>query len=285
MENQQVLLDEENNQYEDEDQENLNLQDHFLNNFIDNFCDNDNDKRDNSSHKINSNNHFNSTSKDEQKIKNQFVKESEMENKEKQNSEELDEEQDKENKNDNANIDIEDNKIVKIGNNLDLSCDKIIDASGKVVMPGLINTHAHVPMSIFRESMEGYTLQDWLSKKIWPMEAKLSYDDIYWASCLSFLEMIKTGSTCVNDFYFMTDSIIKAMFDTGVRLQTTSFVMDTLGYEDGKYKLDMLKEAIVKWKDNPNVTLNVGIHALSTTSDEYLNQLTKKVKGDDTTNN
>ena len=95
----------------------------------------------------------------------------------------------------NVDIRIEENKIVKIGKELDSNdIDKVIDATGKVVMPGLINTHSHVPMSIFRETVDGFALQDWLTKKIWPMEDKLTREDIYNASKLSFIEMIKTGT-------------------------------------------------------------------------------------------
>ena len=83
----------------------------------------------------------------------------------------------------NIDILIEDNKIVKIERNINTDENmKVIDATNKVVMPGLINTHAHLPMSIFRETIDGYTLQDWLTKKIWPMEDKLTEEDIYYAS-------------------------------------------------------------------------------------------------------
>ena len=67
---------------------------------------------------------------------------------------------------------------------------KIIDATRKVVLPGLINTHAHVSMSIFRETLDGYSLQEWLENKIWPMEDKLNSEDIYYAAYLSFIEKI-----------------------------------------------------------------------------------------------
>lgn len=103
----------------------------------------------------------------------------------------------------NIDILIKNGKIDNINKNIDENVDKIIDAKGKVVMPGLINTHSHVPMSIFRETLDGYNLQDWLEKKIWPMEDKLTKEDIYYASLLSFLEMIKTGTTTINDMYFM----------------------------------------------------------------------------------
>ena len=75
----------------------------------------------------------------------------------------------------NIDIQIEENKITKIGKNLNSNgANKIIDATNKIIMPGLINTHAHIPMSIFRETVDGYSLQDWLKQKIWPMEDKLT---------------------------------------------------------------------------------------------------------------
>ncbi len=80
---------------------------------------------------------------------------------------------------------VEGGRILRIGKNLETPEDaEVIDAGGKIVMPGLINTHAHIAMSIFRETLDGYTLQDWLTKKIWPMEDRMTADDIYWASLL-----------------------------------------------------------------------------------------------------
>ena len=90
---------------------------------------------------------------------------------------------------------IENEKIKQIKRGINEIVDKVIDATDKIVMPGFVNTHAHVPMSIFRETVDGYNLQDWLEKKIWPMEDKLTNEDIYNASLLSFIEMIKTGTT------------------------------------------------------------------------------------------
>ena len=113
---------------------------------------------------------------------------------------------------------IENDKIKQIGKNINSEKSlNIIDASNKYVLPGFINTHAHIPMSIFRESVDGYTTQDWLTQKIWPIEDKLEPDDIYKASLLSCIEMIKTGTTTANDQYFFTEDIIKAVIKTGVR--------------------------------------------------------------------
>ena len=123
----------------------------------------------------------------------------------------------------NVDILIENSSIVKIEKNIDLENKselQTIDATNKVVIPGLINTHAHVPMSIFRETVDGYNMQDWLEKKIWPMEDNLTKEDIYYASLLSFIEMVETGCTTINDMYYMTEDSIKAMKDVGIRLQT-----------------------------------------------------------------
>ena len=78
----------------------------------------------------------------------------------------------------NMDILIEDNKIKRIEKNINEDCEKVINASGKVVMPGLINTHSHISMSIFRETVDGLKTQDWLTQKIWPMEDQLTNEDI-----------------------------------------------------------------------------------------------------------
>lgn len=162
---------------------------------------------------------------------------------------------------------IEDEIIKKIDTDIEEVVDKIIDATGKVVMPGLINTHSHVPMSIFRETVDGYITQDWLEQKIWPMEDKLTRDDIYNASMLSFIEMIKTGTTTINDMYFMTEDIIKAAIESGIRLQTTRTLMDLAG--DGDIRINELEELINKYKEE-NITFNIGIHGFYTTNAQYI---------------
>lgn len=172
----------------------------------------------------------------------------------------------------NIDIKIDGNKIVEIGKRLKLdNSDKIIDVTGKIVMPGLINTHSHVPMSIFRETVDGYCLQDWLTQKIWPMEDKLINEDIYYASYLSFLEMIQTGTTTINDMYFMTEDIIRAAMDTKIRLQTTRTLMNASGEEEGNKRIEEIKNLLKKYRDKDDkITFNVGIHGLYTANREYV---------------
>lgn len=174
----------------------------------------------------------------------------------------------------NQDIIIEDNTIMKIEKNIidKYNCDKVIDASEKVIMPGLINTHAHVPMSIFRETLDGYTTQEWLTKKIWPMEDKFCKveEDIYNASLLSFVEMIRTGCTTINDMYFVTEEIIKARKKAGIRLQTTRCLMGSSKVETDLNKIKELDSIIKKYNNDEELTFNVGIHGLYTCDREYV---------------
>ena len=162
---------------------------------------------------------------------------------------------------------INEGKIVQIGNNIQTPNEKIkiINASNKYVLPGLINTHSHIGMAIFRESVDGYQTQDWLTQKIWPIEDKLTEDDVYKSSLLSCLEMIKTGTTTVNDQYFFPKGIIKAVLQSGIRAELTRVVMDIDNNLDGRF--NELENLINNYNGKySNVYLNVGIHGLYTTS-------------------
>ena len=167
----------------------------------------------------------------------------------------------------NMDILIEDNKIKRIEKNINEDCEKVINASEKVVMPGLINTHSHISMSIFRETVDGLKTQDWLTQKIWPMEDQLTNEDIYYATMLSCIEMIETGCTCINDMYFMTEDIIKATLESGVRLQTTRTLM---GHnKEDLIRLDELNNLLENYKYE-TITFNAGIHGLYTSNEEYV---------------
>ena len=177
----------------------------------------------------------------------------------------------------NIDIYIEEGKILEIGKNLNQNAQKVINAKNKYVMPGLINTHSHIPMSIFRETTEGYDLQEWLKEKIWPIEDKLTPKDIYYGTMLSCIEMIKTGTTTINDMYGFTEEIIKAALETGIRLQTTKALMSLIG--DGEKRLLELEEIINKYNGKyENITLNVGIHGLYTSDEEYIKKCIELAK-------
>lgn len=165
---------------------------------------------------------------------------------------------------------INENKIEKIEKNIEpMSEYKVIDAQNKYVLPGFINTHAHIGMSIFRDTVDGYSTQDWLTEKIWPIEDTLTPDDIYNSSLLSCIEMIKTGTTTVNDHYFFPDSIIKAVNESGIRAELTRVVMDVDGEMDERFSE---LESLIQTSHNKydTIYISVGIHGLYTASKECI---------------
>ena len=171
-----------------------------------------------------------------------------------------------------TDVKIKDGKIVKIDNNLELEDgEKVIDAKEKVVMPGLINTHTHIAMSIFRGTFEGCSLYTWLNEKIWPIEAKLTKEDVYNASMLSIAEMISTGTTCFNDHYFFAEETRKAVEETGMRAVLTRVLMDTDGDNAGQTRIDEF-ERFYQTRDENNdlITYTVSPHGLYTCSSKCL---------------
>ncbi len=101
-----------------------------------------------------------------------------------------------------TDIAIQNNQITHIGKNLNFNDSQIIDGTGKAAIPGFINAHSHSAMTLMRGYADDMPLKDWLEKKIWPLEAKLTEEDVYWGSKLACLEMIKSGTTFFNDMYW-----------------------------------------------------------------------------------
>ena len=171
-------------------------------------------------------------------------------------------------------IKISNNKIEKISEHIDGGeNEKVIDACNKVVMPGLINTHAHIAMSIFRGTFEGCSLYTWLNEKIWPREAKLTKEDVYNASMLSIIEMISTGTTCVNDHYFMTEEIREALENAKLRAMVTRVLMDADGEEASKVRVqEFINLYENRNQNNGLITYSVSPHGLYTCSDKLLKE-------------
>lgn len=122
---------------------------------------------------------------------------------------------------------VDGNIITRIEENIEDDEAQIIDAKEKVVMPGFVNTHTHLAMSIFRGYKDDQKLMDWLENAIFPVEDKLRPEDIYWNSFLSCIELIKSGTTTCNDMYFGMDQTIKAVDESGLRGVMAWCITDT----------------------------------------------------------
>jgi len=164
---------------------------------------------------------------------------------------------------------IDGDKIVSVSDNYNGEYDKVIDAKGKIVMPGLINCHTHLGMSIFRASNDDYELDSWLKKKIWPIEDKMTDQDIYYTTMLSLIEMIKTGSTCFNDMYFGYKGSIPAILESGVRGIYGRCLMGNMD-SSSIDRVNDFKEMYDKYKGNDLLTFSIAPHALYSCNLDYL---------------
>ena len=113
---------------------------------------------------------------------------------------------------------IKDDLIAEIADSIDEgNVDKIIDAEGKILLPGLINTHTHLSMTLFRGLADDLSLDSWLNDHIWPMEANLNGDYCYIGALLGAVELIKSGTTTFSDMYFYMEDVARAVEDAGIR--------------------------------------------------------------------
>jgi 5-methylthioadenosine/S-adenosylhomocysteine deaminase len=164
---------------------------------------------------------------------------------------------------------VEGDKIAGIGLNLDKS-GKVIDCSGKVLLPGLINSHTHLAMTLFRGYADDMLLQDWLQSKIWPLEAKLKEGDVYHGSLLGALELIKSGVTSFHDMYFFGRGVKKASEESGVRAFFSQGILDypTAEFKNAEEALNLFKGLVRRKSELFTPTL--GTHSPYTCSEETL---------------
>lgn len=117
-----------------------------------------------------------------------------------------------------ADVAIEDTVIAYVGDVPPTwQPERTVRCSDKLIAPGLVNTHTHAAMTLFRSYADDMALMDWLQKKIWPAEAKLIAQDVYWGTMLAIAEMLKAGTTTFADMYFFMDEVAKAVNQSGIR--------------------------------------------------------------------
>ncbi len=177
---------------------------------------------------------------------------------------------------DKADIFIEENKIKKIGENLDQKADQVLDGENKLLTPGFVNAHTHLGMSYFRNYADDLALMDWLENEIWPIEAKLNAEDIYWSSMLSIIENIKSGVTSFCDMYYEMDRVGDAAIEAGIRGVLTRGMTDVDG--KGEEKLQEFDDLYNNYHEKSNGRIRVvpAPHAIYTCSTEFLKEIAKR---------
>ncbi|HDN83522.1 MAG TPA: amidohydrolase [Candidatus Altiarchaeales archaeon] len=170
-----------------------------------------------------------------------------------------------------VNIYIEDNLILEISKEVK-DADKILDCNNKIVIPGLANMHTHAAMILLRGYADDMLLQEWLEKKIWPIEAKFNEEIVYYGTKLACLEMIKTGTTLFSDMYLYMKAALKAVKEMGLRAMLAEAYFDFFDEEVAeqykKKSLEFLNE--VKREGCERIIAALGPHAIYTVSKDSL---------------
>ncbi len=150
--------------------------------------------------------------------------------------------------------------------------DVVIDGDGAIALPGLVNTHTHAAMTLLRGYADDMVLQDWLSTKVWPLEAHLTGNDVYWGTKLACLEMIRTGTTAFNDMYFFMDRAAQAADEAGIRAVLAYGFIDLNDPEkkENEYRVTEALVSRIRSMNNSRITAAVGPHAIYTVSPEGL---------------
>jgi 5-methylthioadenosine/S-adenosylhomocysteine deaminase len=177
----------------------------------------------------------------------------------------------------NGGIAIKDGRIVAVATaaemDLNYGARQVIEAQGKVVIPGLINGHTHVPMTLFRGIADDLDLQEWLTKYIFPAEAKnVTEDFVRVGTRLGLAEMIRSGTTTYCDMYYFEDAIADETYKAGMRGVLGETVID-FPVADNKTNAEAMayvEKFVAHWKGNALIVPAIAPHAPYTVSQDHL---------------
>jgi 5-methylthioadenosine/S-adenosylhomocysteine deaminase len=167
---------------------------------------------------------------------------------------------------------IEDQVIVECSKKpLSIEADYKIDGTDKLVIPGFINTHTHIPMTLLRGYADDMLLGDWLSQRIWPIEAKLNKKYVESGTQLGLLEMIASGTTAYLDMYFFEETIAKVTEKAGMRgfLGFALVDFDTPEFSASDL-LSQCDQFVKRWKNNPIISPVIAPHSAYSCNPETL---------------
>jgi 5-methylthioadenosine/S-adenosylhomocysteine deaminase len=155
---------------------------------------------------------------------------------------------------------------------------RTLEADGRVLIPGLINTHTHAAMTLLRGYADDMELMPWLQERIWPLEMKLGADDVYWGTMLGIAEMLRGGVTCFNDMYHYFAAAAQAVVDSGIRGVISGVLLGFL--PDAEENLTRAVQFAQEWRgagDGRLVTM-LGPHAPYTVPDHLFKKVIAAAK-------
>jgi 5-methylthioadenosine/S-adenosylhomocysteine deaminase len=167
---------------------------------------------------------------------------------------------------------VEEGRIVELGPGVrELPGDERIDARGMALVPGLVNGHTHAAMTLFRGHGDDLPLMEWLRRVIWPVEARLGAEDVYWGTRLACVEMIRTGTVRFWDMYWEPAAVVRAVEDAGLRATVSAPLID-VGDARGDGKLRDSAERSLEAIGEPRELISpaLGPHAIYTVTEGAL---------------
>lgn len=150
-----------------------------------------------------------------------------------------------------------------------------ISAAGGLVVPGLVNTHTHVPMTLFRGLADDLHLMEWLETRIFPAEAaNVDEDFVRWGTRLACLEMIRGGTTTFVDMYYYEDAVAEETARCGLRAVVGETLVDFPAPDNKTWDeaIAYTERFLRKWKEHPLITPAVAPHAAYTVSGDHLRE-------------
>lgn len=152
--------------------------------------------------------------------------------------------------------------------------DEVIDCRNRLTTPGLVNAHTHAAMTLFRSYADDMALMDWLQKKIWPAEANLTAEDVYWGTQLAIAEMLASGTTAFADMYFFMDQAAKACVDTGMRASLSRGLIEAAEpMQEQRFAENEQLFADYHGAENGRITVMLGPHAPYTCPPECMKKV------------
>ena len=145
---------------------------------------------------------------------------------------------------------------------------QVLDATGHLVVPGMVNVHGHAAMSLLRGLADDLPLMTWLEEHIFPVEAQLVAPEfVYWGTLLSSVEMLRGGTTTFADMYYFPDDVARAVAAAGIRAVTGPGIIGfpAPDFETPDASLESAPAYFERWSGHPLITLGVSAHALYTT--------------------
>ncbi len=153
----------------------------------------------------------------------------------------------------------------------DVDADRVVDARGKAVVPGLVNAHTHVAMTLLRGYGDDMELEPWLEERIWPAEGKLTAERTVAGARLGMAEMLATGTTTFADMYFFEQELAEAVDAAGMRgVCGTSFLDHPTPELDPEEQVPHARDFLEAWRDHPRVHASLAPHATYTCGPDTL---------------